>query len=122
MEILFLAHRAPFPPDRGDRIRSFHILQYLARHATVNLVAFVDTVDELAVPAQYRALLGECHLVHRDKSRAWAAVEALALRRPVSLTAFADRAVAAAVRRVLRTRPVDAIYVFSGADGAISAR
>ena len=29
-DILFLAHRAPSAPDRGDRIRSFHVLKYLA--------------------------------------------------------------------------------------------
>lgn len=35
--ILFLAHRVPFPPNRGDRIRSFHLLQFLARRADVSL-------------------------------------------------------------------------------------
>ena len=29
MELLFLAHRAPFPPDRGDRIRSWAVLRHL---------------------------------------------------------------------------------------------
>ncbi|TKW75579.1 MAG: glycosyl transferase family 1, partial [Staphylococcus hominis] len=26
MDMLFLAHRVPFPPDRGDKIRSYHML------------------------------------------------------------------------------------------------
>lgn len=26
MRVLFLAHRLPFPPNKGDKIRSFHIL------------------------------------------------------------------------------------------------
>ena len=47
MEILFLAHRAPFPPNRGDRIRSYNILKYLAARATVHLVAFVDEARDL---------------------------------------------------------------------------
>ena len=29
-EVLFLAHRIPFPPDRGDKIRSFNIVKRLA--------------------------------------------------------------------------------------------
>ena len=29
-KILFLAHRVPYPPNRGDRIRSFHLLRFLA--------------------------------------------------------------------------------------------
>jgi sugar transferase (PEP-CTERM/EpsH1 system associated) len=35
--ILVLIHRVPYPPNRGDRIRTFHILQFLARRADVSL-------------------------------------------------------------------------------------
>jgi len=35
--VLFLVHRIPYPPNRGDRIRSFHILDFLARRAEVAL-------------------------------------------------------------------------------------
>ncbi|WP_301074887.1 TIGR03087 family PEP-CTERM/XrtA system glycosyltransferase [Sphingomonas sp.] len=111
MEILFLAHRAPFPPDRGDRIRSFNILSYLAARARVHLVAFVD--DGAEVAADHRALVDECILVPRSKSQARAAVEGLATNRPVSLTAFADRRIGAAVEDLLGRRPIDAIYAFS---------
>ena len=41
-EILFLAHRVPFPPDRGDKIRSHHILKRLARIAPVHVATFGD--------------------------------------------------------------------------------
>ena len=34
-EILFLVHRAPWPPDRGDRIRSWHMFEALAKLAPV---------------------------------------------------------------------------------------
>ena len=30
--VLFLAHRMPYPPDRGDRIRSYHLVKTLAKH------------------------------------------------------------------------------------------
>lgn len=39
MKVLFLTHRAPFPPDRGDRIRAYRILQALARFAEVELIS-----------------------------------------------------------------------------------
>ena len=41
-QILFLAHRIPWPADRGDKIRSYHILQYLAGMAPVHVGAFAD--------------------------------------------------------------------------------
>lgn len=41
-EILFLAHRIPYPPDKGDKIRSFHLLEELRQRYAVHLGAFVD--------------------------------------------------------------------------------
>ncbi|MCP3868083.1 MAG: TIGR03087 family PEP-CTERM/XrtA system glycosyltransferase [Gammaproteobacteria bacterium] len=40
--LLFLCHRIPFPPNKGDKIRSFHLLKYLASRYRVFLGAFVD--------------------------------------------------------------------------------
>lgn len=40
--LLFLAHRIPYPPDKGDKIRSFHLLRHLAARYDVHLGAFVD--------------------------------------------------------------------------------
>lgn len=41
-DILFLAHRFPYPPDKGDRIRSFHLLKWLAARARVHLATLAD--------------------------------------------------------------------------------
>lgn len=106
MDLLFLAHRAPSAPDRGDRIRSFHVLKHLAERARVHVVAF----DEGHAPRPDLPL-ASWRVVPRTKSRARAAAEALATGRPVSLAAFADPAMTAAVARAGRT---DATYVFSG--------
>jgi len=40
--LLFLAHRIPFPPNKGDKIRSFHLLRHLSKRYAVHLGAFVD--------------------------------------------------------------------------------
>ncbi len=111
-DILFLAHRVPFPPDRGDKIRSFHALEYLSRRARVHLVAFADQESDFEMPVAFTDLLASCTILRRAKSRGRAAIEALAQRKPVSLTAFADPAMAAAVARV--APEVAAIYCFSG--------
>jgi sugar transferase (PEP-CTERM/EpsH1 system associated) len=42
MKILFLAHRTPYPPNKGDKIRSFHLLAHLAKTHHVTLVYWVD--------------------------------------------------------------------------------
>jgi polysaccharide biosynthesis protein PslH len=38
MTLLYLAHSCPYPPNKGDRIRSFNILKYLAGRYDIKLV------------------------------------------------------------------------------------
>jgi sugar transferase (PEP-CTERM/EpsH1 system associated) len=113
-DILFLAHRAPFPPDRGDKIRSHHVLRHLAARARVHLVAFGETPADAAPPPDLADRLASWTIVPRAKSRVWAGVQALATGEPVSLLAFADRRLAAAVTRVRAAHPIAATYIFSG--------
>jgi glycosyltransferase involved in cell wall biosynthesis len=40
--ILFLAHRTPYPPNRGDRIRSYHMIRFLAERAEVHLAFLAE--------------------------------------------------------------------------------
>ncbi len=44
--LLFLSHRIPYPPDKGDKIRSWHLLKHLASQWQVHLGAFVDDPDD----------------------------------------------------------------------------
>lgn len=44
--LLFLSHRIPYPPDKGDKIRSWHLIQHLAKQWQVHLGAFVDDPDD----------------------------------------------------------------------------
>ena len=112
--ILFLAHRAPYPPDRGDKIRSNAVLTWLAARAYVHLVAFADDPADRIVPDALRATLASATIVPRRRTRGAAVIGALASGRSVSLVAFWDTAMMAAVRRVLAEQPIDAIYAFSG--------
>lgn len=40
--LLFLAHRLPYPPNKGDKIRSYHLLRFLAERYRVHLGTFID--------------------------------------------------------------------------------
>lgn len=118
-ELLFLAHRIPFPPDRGDKIRSWHVLRHLARRARVHLACFADDEADAAHLEGLRAALGpalgDVHVEVRRTSRAKAAARALASARPLSLTLFDS----AAMRRFVHDKlkpdsTVQAVYAFSG--------
>lgn len=52
--VLFLAHRVPYPPDKGDRIRTFNILRFLSQRARVHLACLADE----PVPEEIELALG----------------------------------------------------------------
>lgn len=110
-DVLFLAHRVPWPPDRGDKIRAFNILKHLARDRRVHLVAFAD--DRADLDRESGLDLGETHVVWRGKPQAIAGLQALASGKPLSLTAFDHDEVRAAVADLLARQRVETIYVYS---------
>ncbi len=114
-EILFLAHRAPWPPDRGDRIRSWHMLAHLARLAHVHVAAFADNAADRATALPKLENITASHFIRvRQTSRAQAALHALPRRLPMSVGLFHDAAMAQHVERLLNVRPISHIVAFSG--------
>ncbi|HYD24083.1 MAG TPA: TIGR03087 family PEP-CTERM/XrtA system glycosyltransferase [Croceibacterium sp.] len=115
--ILFLAHRVPFPPDRGDKIRSHHVLKALAELAPVHVACLAETIADKACEAELREVAATSCMPMRNRPLALAGLEAMARREPVSLAAFRHPALAAWVARTLEAREIDTIYVFSGQMG-----
>ncbi|MGD8875276.1 MAG: sugar transferase, partial [Gammaproteobacteria bacterium] len=54
--LLFLAHRIPYPPNKGDKIRSFHIIRHLARHYRIHLGAFVDDPNDMKYAGEIESM------------------------------------------------------------------
>ncbi len=113
-DILFLCHRMPYPPNRGDKIRAFNILKYLSKKRRVHLVTFADDCRDLAHKDELARYTASQSVVWRGKSDEAAALEALVRRKPVSLTAFENRALQSAVDRLFKHSDIDTIYCFSG--------
>ncbi len=47
MKILFLAHRIPYPPNKGDKIRSFNEIKYLSQKHEIHLACLADDPRDL---------------------------------------------------------------------------
>ncbi len=57
--LLFLPHRIPFPPNKGDKIRSYHLLQHLSKHFHVHLGTFIDDPNDWQYVDAVKALCGQ---------------------------------------------------------------
>jgi sugar transferase (PEP-CTERM/EpsH1 system associated) len=112
-DILFLAHRVPFPPDRGDKIRGFNIVKFLSEKRRVHIIAFADDERDLKRKSGLARFTGNRSIIWRSKPRWVAAVQALAFRKPVSLTAFENTPLQEAVDNILARHSIETIYVFS---------
>ncbi|MDB5714052.1 MAG: family PEP-CTERM/XrtA system glycosyltransferase [Sphingomonadales bacterium] len=112
-EILFLAHRLPYPPDRGDRIRSWHVLQALAKIAPVHVAALIDDEADRVHVAKVASIAASVSIELRQTSKLRAMALALARGTPASVEAFRSRALKAKVDAILAGRPIDCIYAFS---------
>ncbi|NKE45418.1 TIGR03087 family PEP-CTERM/XrtA system glycosyltransferase [Roseomonas frigidaquae] len=79
--LLFLCHRIPYPPDKGDKIRAWHMLDRLAEKWDVDLGCLVDDPADLR---HLPVLQSRCASVvaRQTGSRRQAALRALLRCRP----------------------------------------
>src|SRR5207302_11333912 len=100
--ILYLVHRLPFPPDKGDRIRAFHILQFLAKQGPVHLATLADERCSGQVNAEARAGLSRyCEklaIIPLPRTRRLRMIGSLAIGRTASEGAFDSPALRAVLR------------------------
>jgi sugar transferase (PEP-CTERM/EpsH1 system associated) len=112
-DILFLAHRVPFPPDRGDKIRSYHLLKAAAALAPVHLATFADDDADVAHAKALLPLVRSLHVEKRGRSPLLAGAEAITRNQPASVALYRSARMSAFVDTLFRREKIDAILAFS---------
>lgn len=114
--ILFLSHRVPYPPDKGEKIRALHILEHLAERHEVFLGALAD---EEVSPERLAWLKARCREVFLPRRSAFEAAARLAgaglSGAPLSVALCASRALAAWCAKVHTEARPDFVFAFSSA-------
>ncbi len=113
-ELLFLAHRIPYPPNKGDKIRSYHVLKYLAGKYRVHLGTFVDDEQDWKYMPVLKELCGETHFVGLNSRRArLRSAKGLLRGEALTLPYYYDASMQEWVTRLLENNPVHRVFVFS---------
>ena len=68
---LYLVHRIPYPPDRGDRIRSYHLLRYLAARGQVDLACLADEAVTSDVQVSLERLCRRVFVARLGRTGRW---------------------------------------------------
>ena len=115
-DLLFLVHRIPFPPNKGDKVRSFHLLRYLAQHYRIWLGAFVDDPDDWRCVDDVRRFCTEVYCAPLDPRRAklWS-LRGLATGEPLTLPYYRHAGLRAWVDRVVTEHGIERALAFSSA-------
>ena len=114
MNILYLAHRIPYPPNKGEKIRAFHQIQYLSKRHTIHLCTFVDDPDDLPYVPVLRKYCASVEVFYRGNGPTLLlAAAAFLRRRPLSVSLFYRRAFAEKVRKMSTTEKFDCVLVSS---------
>jgi len=114
MNLLFLVHRIPYPPNKGDKIRSWNELRYLAAHHNVHLGCLMDQPEDARWIEALRPLVASLEVTPLDPRRARLhSLTALWRGGPLSVPYFHSDRLQTWVNETLQRHPIDAILLFS---------
>lgn len=115
-DLLYLVHRIPYPPNKGDKIRSYHLLKHLSQKYHIHLGAFVDDPADWQYADEVRALCKDVCLVELNPLNArLKSLPALLSGAPLTLAYYSSRQLRSWVKKTLRDFPINKAVVFSSA-------
>lgn len=114
--ILYLVHRLPYPPNKGDKVRSYHLLKHLVQQHRVFLGTFIDDPEDQQYIEMLRAICADLHVAHLDPRRAKIrSLNGLLADEPLTLRYYRDAALQDWVDHTCRSQKIDAVVIFSSA-------
>ncbi|MDP2004487.1 MAG: TIGR03087 family PEP-CTERM/XrtA system glycosyltransferase [Rubrivivax sp.] len=112
--LLYLVHRMPYPPNKGDKVRSFHLLQHLAARHRVFVGTFIDDPDDAVHLPALRTMCTGLHVATLNPLRArLASLAGLLTGRALTLHYYGDAGLRRWVAETVKQEAIDAVVVFS---------
>lgn len=114
--LLYLTHRIPFPPNKGDKIRSFHLLQHLSKRYRIYLGTFIDDEKDWRYAQEVKSYCQASCLVPLNPVAArLRSLPALLGNQPLTLAYYRNRQLQRWVEEILQKEDVQNAVVFSAA-------
>jgi polysaccharide biosynthesis protein PslH len=112
--LLYLVHRLPYPPNKGDKVRSYHLLKHLTARHRVFLGTFVDDPDDEIHVDTVRDLCPDLHVVRLSPSTAkLRSLGGLLTHDALGLRYYRNAGLQDWVKQTLVQNNIDATVVFS---------
>jgi sugar transferase (PEP-CTERM/EpsH1 system associated) len=114
MNILYIAHRIPYPPNKGDKIRSFNEIKHLSSSHNIDLVCLADNADDLKYKSNLEKYCRRVFVHHFKISQAklWGFIN-LVTGKAISVGYFYMKKIQQVIDQWLSDTVYDAIICFS---------
>ena len=116
--ILFLAHRIPFPPNKGDKVRSYHLLIHLLKRHRIFLATFVDDDQDEKYIEGVKDICVDSIVVRFNPTIAkFRGLKAFFTAKAMSICYYKNEKMKKWINDLVKTKKIDAIVVFSSSMG-----
>ena len=114
--LLYLVHRLPYPPNKGDKVRSFHLLKHLAARHRVFLGTFIDDPQDEAYVDKLPEFCADLHIARiSPRTAKIRSLSGLLSNEALTLPYYRNAGLKAWIERTLREEKIDAAVIFSSA-------
>jgi sugar transferase (PEP-CTERM/EpsH1 system associated) len=114
LQILFLAQRVPFPPNRGDKITTYHQIRHLSREHDIFVACLADGVEDLHHGGGLKPFVRALEAIPLGRARArMRALAAIGTRTPLTVAYFGEPALHERIRALIRSHSFDLIIAYS---------
>ena len=112
MNVLFLTHRVPYAPNRGDRIRAWHLIREMSSYAKVSLFALAHDADEAARLEQVPATTAAATVTIPKLGKYLRGLAQLPGSRPLTHALLDAPGARAAIQRLVDANPPDVVLAY----------
>lgn len=113
MRILMLTQRLPYAPNRGDRLRAYHMLRKLREHADVELVSLVHDDEEASHVDEMRGWVNQVTPVRVHALRSYLqAAMSLPTDAPLTHAMLDAPGMKSVLRDIVNTRPPNVVFAY----------
>jgi sugar transferase (PEP-CTERM/EpsH1 system associated) len=113
-KLLYLVHRLPYPPNKGDKVRSYHLLKHLTQSHQVFLGTFIDDPADEAYLDTVRGLCPDLFVARlHPRSAKLRSLVGLLTGQSLSQHYYQHGGLQTWVRQTLAEHNIDAVVIFS---------
>jgi len=115
-KLLFLVHRIPFPPNKGDKIRSFNLLKKLAEDYQIFLGAFIDDDQDWQYVHEVQKFCSQCCFLPLDPLKGkLKSLKGFLDNQPLSIPYYQNKEMKKWVEGAVKDNAIERVVVFSSA-------